>query len=258
MHEPNLIHNMCTLQLDTEPTIQTDIDTLLEEAGPPPPLLSQDKLLLVEVSETLTVCVWKADLTSFTVDAIVNAANKSLRHTGGLALALATVGGPEIIEESDSHIQKYGKLKPGEAVVTNAGDLPSRYLIHAVGPQIRNNPSSITLSKAQKTLKKTIESTLNQVIEHQISSVAIPAISSGMFRLPLALCANTIVSTIKEFNQQQKFTTPHLMVHLVNHDEPSAKEIQRACIDILSPPEATVSEKKQDEEQQVGVTIILL
>lgn len=92
MHEPSLTHNMCTVQLDTEPTIQTDIDTLLEEAGPPPPLLSQEKSLSVEVSETLTVRMWKADLTSFTVDAIVNAANMSLRHTGGLALALATAG----------------------------------------------------------------------------------------------------------------------------------------------------------------------
>lgn len=154
MHEPSLTHNMCTVQLDTEPTIQNDIDTLLEEAGPPPPLLSQEKSLSVEVSETLTVRMWKADLTSFTVDAIVNAANMSLRHTGGLALALATAGGSQIIKESDSHIQKYGKLKPGEAVVTSAGDLPCRYLIHAVGPQIRSNPSSRTLSKAQKTLKK--------------------------------------------------------------------------------------------------------
>uniref|UniRef100_A0A3Q1GV20 Macro domain-containing protein n=1 Tax=Acanthochromis polyacanthus TaxID=80966 RepID=A0A3Q1GV20_9TELE len=205
MHEPNLIHNMCTVQVDTEPTIQpsiqTDFETLLEEAGPPPPLLSQEKSLSVKVSETLTVCVWKTDLTSFTVDAIVNAANKSLGHTGGLALALATAGGPNITKESDSHIQKYGKLKPGEAVVTSAGNLPRRYLIHAVGPQIGNNPSSQTLSKAQKALKKTIESILNRVIEHHIKSVAIPAISSGIFRFPLALCADTIVSTVKEFHQ---------------------------------------------------------
>lgn len=141
----------CTVQFDTEPTNKTEIDTLLED--PPPPMLDphQDKRLSVTVSEDLTVCVWKADLTTFNVDAVVNAANKSLRHSGGLALALVEAGGPEIVEESDQHILKCGKLKPGQAVVTSAGNLPCKYLIHAVGPQVKTNPSPTMLSKAKGT-----------------------------------------------------------------------------------------------------------
>lgn len=61
----------------------------------------------------MEVCVWKADLTAFVVDAVVNAANEDLRHKGGLAPALSKAGGPRIQAESDLHIRKFGKLKNG-------------------------------------------------------------------------------------------------------------------------------------------------
>ncbi|XP_036947941.1 uncharacterized protein TM_0508-like [Acanthopagrus latus] len=175
-----------------EPTNKTDVDTLLEDAPPPPPMLDthQDKRLSVTLSEDLTVCVWKADLTMFDVDAVVNAANTILSHSGGLALALVKAGGPDIVEESDLHIRKCGKLKPGQAVVTSA---------------------------------------------------------------------DRIVSTIKEVHDHKKLKTQHRVVHLVNNDEPSVKEMERACLEILVSPtsEATVSEQMPksktitDEEQQV-------
>ncbi len=71
------------------------------------------------------------------------------------------------------------------------------------------------------------------------------------------MCADIIESTLKEFNDQKQLKTPHLMVYLVNNDEPSVKEMERACMEILVSPTSeasrTVSEKKQkDEEQQVG------
>ncbi|XP_036948049.1 protein mono-ADP-ribosyltransferase PARP9-like [Acanthopagrus latus] len=244
-----------------EPTNKTDVDTLLEDAPPPPPMLDthQDKRLSVTLSEDLTVCVWKADLTMFDVDAVVNAANTILSHSGGLALALVKAGGPDIVEESDLHIRKCGKLKPGQAVVTSAGNLPCRYVIHAVGPKVTINPPPTMLSKGKGTLKKAIESILQKVRDLNIQSVAIPAISSGIFNFPLGLCADRIVSTIKEVHDHKKLKTQHRVVHLVNNDEPSVKEMERACLEILVSPtsEATVSEQMPksktitDEEQQL-------
>lgn len=215
----------------------------------------QDKRLSVELSEAVKVCVWKADLTTFEVDAIVNAANENLHHSGGLALALSAAGGPGIIRESDLYIRKYGTLKPGEAVVTTAGKLPCKKLIHAVGPRIKPNPSPKLLSKAKKTLKKTVESILHEVTKHNFQSVAIPSISSGIFNFPLPMCANIIVSTVKEYYDMKKLKNQHLIVHLVNHDEQSTKEMERACMEILSPTSKaglTVS-KPKDGGQQVGV-----
>uniref|UniRef100_A0A673A5W9 Macro domain-containing protein n=1 Tax=Sphaeramia orbicularis TaxID=375764 RepID=A0A673A5W9_9TELE len=140
----------------------------------PPPMLvpQQDKRLSIKVSEALTVCVWKADLTKFHVDAVVNAANKSLNHAGGLAQALVQAGGQVIAKESDQHIR----------------NLPCKYVIHAVGPRFKKkNPSSTVLSKAKDTLKNAIESILQKVDELKIQSVAIPAISSGIFQFPFEL-----------------------------------------------------------------------
>ncbi len=178
------------MQFESEAANITDSDTLREDA-PPAPLLSprqenpaldssaekhiqeQDKRLSAELSESIKICVWKADLTTFVADAVVSAANENLHHSGGLALALSKAGGPEIIAESDLHIRKYGRLKP-ETVITSAGNLPCKKLIHAVGPRVKPNPSPKVLSKAKKILKRTIENVLHEVTQHQFQSVAIP------------------------------------------------------------------------------------
>mmetsp|Transcript_41017 Transcript_41017/g.30168 ORF Transcript_41017/g.30168 Transcript_41017/m.30168 type:complete len:86 (-) Transcript_41017:309-566(-) len=78
--------------------------------------------------------ICKRDLTKETTEAIVNAANGNLQHGGGLAAAIARAGGKVIYEESYEYIRKHGPLKNGEVAVTNAGKMPSKKVIHAVGP----------------------------------------------------------------------------------------------------------------------------
>lgn len=78
-----------------------------------------EKQMEAALSENMTICVWKADLATFVVDGVVNAANKNLQHNGGLALALKTAGGPIIQAESDLHIRNHGQLNTGDAM-TNA------------------------------------------------------------------------------------------------------------------------------------------
>uniref|UniRef100_A0A3Q3M7Z5 Macro domain-containing protein n=1 Tax=Labrus bergylta TaxID=56723 RepID=A0A3Q3M7Z5_9LABR len=178
------------------------------------------KRLSIELSSSFKVMVWKADLITFVADTIVNAANENLQHYGGLALPLCKAGGQDIVEESDLHIQKHGRLKTGEAIVTNAGNLPCKKIIHAVGPRVKKNPSHGALCRARKTLTKTVKNILQRVKELNLQSVAIAAISSGISNFPLPLCADIIVSTVKDFYEQK--VHPHqLVVHLVNNDEPS-------------------------------------
>uniref|UniRef100_A0A3Q3GM05 Macro domain-containing protein n=1 Tax=Labrus bergylta TaxID=56723 RepID=A0A3Q3GM05_9LABR len=173
------------------------------------------------------VSVWKADLTRFEADAVVNAANTKLQHWGGLALALSKAGGPDIQRESESYIGKNGDLNTGDAIVTSAGWLPCKFIIHAVGPDL-NDSSTPNVNRAEPLLKKTIRSILNKVSEKRLQSVAIPAISSGIFNYPLPQCADAIVSAVKEYYKSPNKHLPK-EIFLVNHDEPSVREMTRAC-----------------------------
>ncbi|XP_054908743.1 protein mono-ADP-ribosyltransferase PARP9 [Poeciliopsis prolifica] len=182
------------------------------------------------------VSVWKADLTNFHADAVVNAANEDLHHFGGLAMALSKAGGPQIQKESDDYIKKNGKLKTGEAVALGPGSLPCKTIIHAVGPYLSSSPSQHDMHKATDLLQKAIWNILYKVDEFRLATVAIPAISSGLFNYPLAECADTIVSTIKTFcdNLTRQNHRPK-EIFLANHDEPTVREMERACNRIFSP-----------------------
>lgn len=201
-----------------------------------PPIISPEKRSEFMIRSGVKVSVWKADLTNFSVDAVVNAANEQLNHSGGLALALSNAGGPTIQLESNDHVKRNGALKTGDTVVCDAGLLQCRKIIHAVGPYLPPSSSRSDVQKAKPLLEKVICSILNRVDEYQLATVAIPAISSGLFNYPLHDCANTIVSTIKhyyDFLSLQKH--PPKEIFLANHDEPTVQEMERACYQIFSP-----------------------
>ncbi|KAM6978443.1 protein mono-ADP-ribosyltransferase PARP9 [Tautogolabrus adspersus] len=185
--------------------------------------------LSVKLSAGVQVSVWRADLTSFTAEAVVNAANTRLQHVGGLALALSSAGGLDIQRESDKYIKMKGELKTGDAIVTSPGLLPCKKIIHAVGPDLQYSPFP-DISRAEPLLKMTIKSILDRVSENRLQSVAIPAISSGIFNYPLPQCANAIVSAVKEY-YKYPYSHKHLPkeICLVNNDEPSVQEMTRAC-----------------------------
>ncbi|KAM9347667.1 protein mono-ADP-ribosyltransferase PARP9 [Symphorus nematophorus] len=180
----------------------------------------------------VAVTVMKADLTSFPVDAVVNAANQGLQHYGGLALALSNAGGPKIQQESDDYIRKYGTLNTGDAVALGAGFLPCKKIIHAVGPALPPHPNKSDVAQAEPLLKQAIKSILDKVKENHLQSVAIPAISSGLFHFPLPLCADTIVLTVKQYYEKNSSYPPKEIL-LVNHDEPTVREMERASRQIL-------------------------
>ncbi|XP_071400529.1 protein mono-ADP-ribosyltransferase PARP9 [Centroberyx affinis] len=187
-----------------------------------------------QLQNGVKVSVWKADLTNFTVDAVVNAANDQLEHYGGLAQALSDAGGPEIQRESKQYIKKHGALKTGEAAVTNAGKLPCKKIIHAVGPRVPTLPTAAIVAQAEPRLTEAVWNILALVEKHNLQSVAIPALSSGLFNFPLPRCADIIVTTLKKYYDQKKSGRLPSEIFLVNHDDPSVSEMERACRRILA------------------------
>ncbi|KAM9709259.1 protein mono-ADP-ribosyltransferase PARP9 isoform 1-T2 [Menidia menidia] len=199
------------------------------------PAAAPEKRVSVTLRGGVEVSVWKADLTNFQVDAVVNAANSGLQHHGGLAQALSAAGGLTVQTESDYYVKKFGPLQTGEAVVLDAGNLPCKKIIHVVGPELSQNPSKSEVSYAEPLLKKAICSILDRVKECKLSTVAIPAISSGLFHFPLPLCAKTIVSTVRSFYENISHKYLPKEIFLVNNDEPTVKEIEKAFYHIMAP-----------------------
>lgn len=134
-----------------------------------------------------TLLVVKADLTALDVDAVVNAANEHLAHGGGVAMALARAGGPAVQRESDEWVARNGPLAAGQAAVTTAGEMPANHVIHVVGPRYRRGRDNAGL------LREAVRAALDAAATSGAQTVALPAISAGIFGYP-ADEASTVIS----------------------------------------------------------------
>ena len=133
----------------------------------------------------------RGDITTLEVDAIVNAANCYLQHGGGVAGAIVRKGGEIIQQESD----RIGFVPTGNAAVTSAGNLPCRYVIHAVGPVMGEGDEDLKLRNA--TL-----SSFERAQELRLRSMALPAISTGIFGYPVDRCARIMLEVAREFGSR--------------------------------------------------------
>lgn len=133
------------------------------------------------------------DITTARVDAIVNAANSALQRGGGVCGAIHRAAGPALQAACDEVPVTNGVRCPtGEARITTAGNLPSRFVIHAVGPRYGIDPEPDAL------LASTYRSTYTLALEHGCRTVAVPAISCGIFGYPLEEAAAVAVATSLE------------------------------------------------------------
>lgn len=141
--------------------------------------------------------VIREDITKIKVDAIVNAANSSLMGGGGVDGAIHRAGGPAILEECKKIVARQGRCKTGEAVITTAGDLPAKYVIHTVGP-IWNGGNT---NERQKLANCYLNS-LKLAVEHNCKTIAFPNISTGVYHFPKEEAAKISVEGIMEFFSQ--------------------------------------------------------
>ena len=136
----------------------------------------------------------KGDIIEQQIDAIVNAANSSLMGGGGVDGAIHRAGGPAILEECRKIIAKQGRCPTGEAVITTAGLLPAKYVIHTVGPVWAGGKND----EANK-LSNCYKNSLQLALEFKIETIAFPNISTGIYGYPKEDAAKIATGTVINF-----------------------------------------------------------
>jgi O-acetyl-ADP-ribose deacetylase len=141
----------------------------------------------------------QADITKTKVDAIVNAANSSLLGGGGVDGAIHRAGGKEILEECVKIRNRQGGCETGQAVITTAGKLPVKFVIHTVGPVwnggIKNEP---------QLLADCYTNSLKLAAENEVKTIAFPNIITGIYGYPKQLAAEIAVKTVQNFLEENE------------------------------------------------------
>lgn len=143
--------------------------------------------------------VIKGDITQIQVDAIVNAANSSLMGGGGVDGAIHRAGGKEILEECKKIITEQGTCPTGQAVLTTAGRLSAKYIIHTVGPIWKNGTQH-----EDENLKNCYINSLQLALKMDCKTVAFPSISTGVYGFPKDRAAKIAIKAISEFLAHNK------------------------------------------------------
>ncbi|HEY8929489.1 MAG TPA: O-acetyl-ADP-ribose deacetylase [Mucilaginibacter sp.] len=139
----------------------------------------------------------KGDITKLKVDAIVNAANTSLLGGGGVDGAIHRAGGPVVLDECRAIVARQGGCKTGEAVITTAGNMPSKHVIHTVGPVWNDGK----YHESEK-LANCYRNSLQLAVDNNCKTIAFPNISTGVYRFPKDKAAAIAVDTVKQFIAQ--------------------------------------------------------
>jgi O-acetyl-ADP-ribose deacetylase (regulator of RNase III) len=142
--------------------------------------------------------ILQGDITKIPVDAIVNAANSSLLGGGGVDGAIHRAGGKAILDECIKIREKQGGCEVGEAVITTAGNLPAKYVIHTVGPIWKNG----TMGEPE-LLSNAYKNSLKLAVEYNIDSISFPNISTGVYHFPKDKAAVIAVKSVLEFLEAQ-------------------------------------------------------
>lgn len=136
----------------------------------------------------------KGDITKQQTDAIVNAANTSLLGGGGVDGAIHRAGGKAILDDCEAIRNRQGGCKTGEAVITNGGNLPAKYVIHTVGPVWNGDKA-----EKEQLLANSYNNSLKLAVANGVKSIAFPNISTGIYHFPKDKAAAIAVATVQDF-----------------------------------------------------------
>ncbi len=158
-----------------------------------------------------TILLVKGDITKQKTDAIVNAANSSLMGGGGVDGAIHRAGGPCILEECKKIVAEQGKLPAGQVVITSAGNLAAKYVIHTVGPiwQGGNRNEASILSSAYTESLRLAE-------KKNLTSISFPSISTGAYGYPVEAAAAIGVTAIVNFAREEARSLKEIVFVLFN------------------------------------------
>ncbi|MTI71630.1 MAG: O-acetyl-ADP-ribose deacetylase [Firmicutes bacterium] len=151
----------------------------------------------------------KGDITKVKVDAIVNAANNTLLGGGGVDGAIHKAGGKDILKECKS----LGGCPTGEAKITTAGKLPSKYVIHTVGPIYKGGNN-----KERDLLKRAYENSLKLAVKNNLKTIAFPSISTGVYSYPINKASEIAIETTVNFLENNHSIKKVIFVLFSNRD----------------------------------------
>lgn len=172
-----------------------------------------DTIARVLLAKHVALSLIHGDLTLERVDAIVNAANAQLIHGGGVAAAIVRRGGPMIQQESQAWVRAHGPASSSHPALTGGGSLPAQHVIHAVGPRWGEGDED-------RKLRAAVQTALKLADEQGFHSLALPAISTGIFGFPKTRGADVIVSAVADFVADHPETTVE-DVRITLIDQPS-------------------------------------
>ena len=176
----------------------------------------------------------KGDITRIAVDAIVNAANSALAGGGGVDGAIHRAGGPGIMRELDEIRGRVGQCATGQAVVTGAGKLPAKFVIHAVGPVYRGGKHG-----EPELLASCYEVSLNLAASRALRTISFPSISTGVYGYPIEEAAAVAVRTVADWLRDH--AEPIRVVKLVQFSE-ADHQVYRRCAQKLHDSRAARSD----------------
>uniref|UniRef100_A0A3P9DJ63 Poly [ADP-ribose] polymerase n=1 Tax=Maylandia zebra TaxID=106582 RepID=A0A3P9DJ63_9CICH len=169
------------------------------------------------------IAVYKADMCTYPVQAVVSPFNQDLKHSTGLAAALLKAAGPQLQDEFYKMKKTKGQLKPGDCVITDAGGtLCCQKVIHAVAPKYEKP------QQASAQLNKVVKGSLEFAEAHGCVSVALPSIGRGMRCFPLKQCELTIVKAVKEYCYENYDDITLQKIHFVNNDDIAVQDMVAA------------------------------
>ena len=209
-------NNSCIILPKEHREVENDANQLEEEKDL---RSSQELICSYVIQEEKKISVFKGDITKEEVDVIVNAANNDLKHIGGLAAAILKAGGEQIQDECNNYVKKNGSVLEGHVMTSTPGRLRCKKIVHVVGPKWDVEAKELVddgeETKQERLLKLAVTNALKKAMKY--SSIAIPAISSGVFGFPRDLCAKVILDAVVDFcdeNPMSKLSE----IRLINND----------------------------------------